>query len=229
MRIDDANWMQVEEYLGGDDRVVLPVGSTEQHAYLSLGTDSILAERVVGRGGRAARRARAAGDAVRDRARLRRVPGHGVAPARRRSSRCLPRCSTRSTARASAASCVVNGHGGNEPGAGAARGLGRTARRTAPVPQLVGLAGGAAQSPQRSTPASHPCLLVRELPLDPARRRRAAGRREAAGHRPRGAPRARRRALSAAIGDGSYGGPYAVADEDALRVWAGRRLRGAER
>jgi creatinine amidohydrolase len=38
--------MQLEEYLTRDDRVVLPVGSTEQHAYLSVGTDSILAERV---------------------------------------------------------------------------------------------------------------------------------------------------------------------------------------
>jgi creatinine amidohydrolase len=38
--------MQVEEYLAYDDRVVLPVGSTEQHGYLSLETDNILAERV---------------------------------------------------------------------------------------------------------------------------------------------------------------------------------------
>src|SRR5215203_3883939 len=38
--------MQLEAYLGGDDRIVLPIGSTEQHAYLSLGTDNILAERV---------------------------------------------------------------------------------------------------------------------------------------------------------------------------------------
>jgi creatinine amidohydrolase len=38
--------MQIEEYLARDDRAVLPVGSTEQHAYLSLATDSILAERV---------------------------------------------------------------------------------------------------------------------------------------------------------------------------------------
>ncbi len=45
MRIRDLNWMQVEEYLTRDDRVVLPVGSTEQHAYLSLETDNILAER----------------------------------------------------------------------------------------------------------------------------------------------------------------------------------------
>src|SRR5881392_1538899 len=45
MRVRDLNWMQLEAYLGGDDRIVLPVGSTEQHAYLSLETDNILAER----------------------------------------------------------------------------------------------------------------------------------------------------------------------------------------
>jgi creatinine amidohydrolase len=38
--------MQLEAYLERDDRIVLPLGSTEQHAYLSLGTDAILAERV---------------------------------------------------------------------------------------------------------------------------------------------------------------------------------------
>src|SRR6516165_5175891 len=38
--------MQIEEYLQRDDRIVLPTGSTEQHGYLSLGTDAILAERV---------------------------------------------------------------------------------------------------------------------------------------------------------------------------------------
>ena len=36
----------VEEYLKRDDRCVLPLGSTEQHAYLSLSVDSILAERI---------------------------------------------------------------------------------------------------------------------------------------------------------------------------------------
>ena len=40
------NWMMVEEYLKRDDRAVLPLGSTEQHAYLSLSVDSILAERL---------------------------------------------------------------------------------------------------------------------------------------------------------------------------------------
>jgi creatinine amidohydrolase len=46
MRISDMNWMQVEAHLTGDDRCVLPIGSTEQHAHLSLAVDLILAERV---------------------------------------------------------------------------------------------------------------------------------------------------------------------------------------
>jgi creatinine amidohydrolase len=46
LRARDLNWLQVEEYLSRDDRVVLPLGSTEQHGYLSLETDNILAERV---------------------------------------------------------------------------------------------------------------------------------------------------------------------------------------
>lgn len=46
MRIGEMNWMQVEAYLGRDDRAVVPLGSTEQHAYLSLSVDSILSERV---------------------------------------------------------------------------------------------------------------------------------------------------------------------------------------
>ena len=46
MRVFDLNWMQLEENVGRDDRIVVPLGSTEQHAYLSLGTDAILAERL---------------------------------------------------------------------------------------------------------------------------------------------------------------------------------------
>lgn len=46
MKIADMNWMQVEAYLQADDRCVLPIGCTEQHAYLSLAVDAILAERV---------------------------------------------------------------------------------------------------------------------------------------------------------------------------------------
>jgi creatinine amidohydrolase len=46
MRISEMNWMMVEEYLERDDRAVLPLGCTEQHAYLRLTVDSILAERL---------------------------------------------------------------------------------------------------------------------------------------------------------------------------------------
>ena len=46
MRISECNWRQVEQYLGKDDRAILPLGSTEQHAQLSLSVDSILSERV---------------------------------------------------------------------------------------------------------------------------------------------------------------------------------------
>ena len=46
MRISESNWQQVEAYLRNDDRAVLPLGSTEQHAQLSLSVDSILSERV---------------------------------------------------------------------------------------------------------------------------------------------------------------------------------------
>jgi creatinine amidohydrolase len=46
MRITEMNWMQVESYLARDDRAVVPIGSTEQHAGLSLGVDLILSERV---------------------------------------------------------------------------------------------------------------------------------------------------------------------------------------
>ncbi len=46
MKISTMNWMQVETYLQQDDRCILPLGSTEQHAYLSLSVDSILAEKM---------------------------------------------------------------------------------------------------------------------------------------------------------------------------------------
>ena len=46
MRIADMNWMQVEDYLKHDDRCLLPTGSTEQHAYLSLSVDSILSSKM---------------------------------------------------------------------------------------------------------------------------------------------------------------------------------------
>jgi creatinine amidohydrolase len=46
VRIRALNWLQLEDYLRRDDRIVLPLGSVEQHAYLSLAVDQILSERV---------------------------------------------------------------------------------------------------------------------------------------------------------------------------------------
>jgi creatinine amidohydrolase len=46
MRIAEMNWMQVRDQAATDDRAILPIGSTEQHAYLSLCVDAILSERV---------------------------------------------------------------------------------------------------------------------------------------------------------------------------------------
>ncbi len=46
MRIADMDWRTVEDWVRHDDRGVLPIGSIEQHAGLSLATDSILAERM---------------------------------------------------------------------------------------------------------------------------------------------------------------------------------------
>jgi len=39
MRLDELNWMDVEEYLKQDDRIILVLGACEQHGYLSLLTD----------------------------------------------------------------------------------------------------------------------------------------------------------------------------------------------
>lgn len=46
MKISEMNWMQVEEKIKQDGRAVVPVGSIEQHGYLSLAVDAILAERI---------------------------------------------------------------------------------------------------------------------------------------------------------------------------------------
>jgi creatinine amidohydrolase len=46
MNIRAMNWMQMEAYLTRDDRAVVPLGSTEQHGYLSLMVDVILPERL---------------------------------------------------------------------------------------------------------------------------------------------------------------------------------------
>jgi creatinine amidohydrolase len=43
-RLQELKWTDVKEYLSRDDRIILPVGSTEQHgSWLPLGTDAFVA------------------------------------------------------------------------------------------------------------------------------------------------------------------------------------------
>ena len=41
MLFEKMCWMDVEDYLKTDDRIVLVTGSCEQHGYLSLATDTL--------------------------------------------------------------------------------------------------------------------------------------------------------------------------------------------
>jgi creatinine amidohydrolase len=40
MRISELNWMDVQEYLKSEDRIIVVLGACEQHGYLSLQTDT---------------------------------------------------------------------------------------------------------------------------------------------------------------------------------------------
>lgn len=118
MRIADMNWRQVEARARQDDRAVLPIGSTEQHAQLSLCVDAILSERV------AAEAAEPLGIPVFP------VINYGLTPSfveypgtvtLRLSTLCAVVCDVldgmvRSGFRRIA---IVNGHGGNSPAHGA--------------------------------------------------------------------------------------------------------------
>ena len=46
MRFKDLNWMDIEGYLQADNRIILPLGATEQHSYLSLLTDVRIPEKI---------------------------------------------------------------------------------------------------------------------------------------------------------------------------------------
>ena len=43
MRFDDLNWMDIENYLKAEDRIMLVVGACEEHGYLSIMTDTKIA------------------------------------------------------------------------------------------------------------------------------------------------------------------------------------------
>jgi creatinine amidohydrolase len=46
MRFKDLNWMDIERYLQSDNRIIVTLGATEQHSYLSLLTDIRIPEKI---------------------------------------------------------------------------------------------------------------------------------------------------------------------------------------
>jgi creatinine amidohydrolase len=217
MRIQDCNWMQLEVYLREDDRIVLPLGSVEQHAYLSLAVDQILAERV------SVEAAEPLGVPV-----LPALP-YGIAPyfAAYPGSLTLSAATYGSVIRELIDALhaqgflrflLVNGHGGNEAGRPAVD------EWAAAHPEAEILWHDWWNAPRTwaevqavDPDASHASWLenfpwTRVAGVDPPRQRKAmvdvARVREAA-------PADVRELL----GDGSFGGLYVRSDEDVLRIW----------
>jgi creatinine amidohydrolase len=216
VRVRDLNWFQLEEYLSRDDRIVLPIGSTEQHAYLSLETDNILAERV------AAEAAEPLGVPVLPVLAYGFTPGFGAYPGsptlRAGTLAAVVRDVLDSLyAQGFRRILIANGHGGNAP-ADAARREWAAAHADAEllfhnwwvgarVWQLVQeLDEGASHASWMENfpwtrltgvelPVERKEPLPQPLPAEPGAMRQAAG-------------------------DGQYGGFYALPDEDVLRVWA---------
>jgi creatinine amidohydrolase len=208
MRVADLNWMQLEAYLEHDDRIALPLGSTEQHAYLSLATDVILAERV------AVEAAEPLGVPV--------LPplAFGVAPyfAAFPGSLTLAEETYTQVLRELIASLqgqgfgrilLVNGHGGNSEPAAAALADGVALHDWWRAPRTWALV-------QELDPDASHASWIENFPWT-----RLPGVTLPAGHK-RPGPRdsddpaeVRRQ-----IGDGSYGGDYARPEEDVQRVWA---------
>ena len=217
MRIADLNWMAVEKYLERDDRAFLPLGCTEQHAYLSLCTDSILAERV------AAEAAEPIGVPVFP------VVGYGITPHFRAYPGTVSlRVDTflaivrdvldGLSAHGFRRLVLVNGHGGNAPAAGLAN---------------EWLADHPGHRVKFHNWWSAPRVWAKVQAIDPAASHaswmenfpwtRIAGVTPPDGQKPMvdwpevstGGPVKVREAL----GDGSFGGRYARADDELRAIW----------
>ena len=212
------NWMQVEDYLARDDRIALPLGSTEQHAFLSLATDNILAERV------AAEAAEPLGVPVLP------VLPYGLTPyfavaypgsptLRLETFLAVIRDLLDSLyGQGFRRFLLVNGHGGNTPAASLAREWSATHPDAqaifhswwdaAPVREVA--ASIAPDYSHANWGENFPWTRLEgvEPPAEPKPMLDEAAYRVA---NPAG--------MRELIGDGSFGGAYQVPDEDVLRVW----------
>ncbi|HWJ32593.1 MAG TPA: creatininase family protein [Gaiellaceae bacterium] len=214
MRVRELNWMQLEDYLQRDDRIVLPVGSTEQHAYLSLETDNIIAERL------AAEAAEPLGVPVLPVLAYGIAPGFGAYP----GSPTLRIETFIAVVREILESlygqgfrrfAIVNGHGGNTSAREAVMGWmdehddavvlwseawdGRPDEIAAAIDRDYDHASWSENFPWTR-------LEGVELPAE----------RKPPFTRPKWS---RPKAWREALGDGSFGGPYQLPDEDVLSVW----------
>lgn len=211
------NWMQVERYLAQDDRCVLPIGSVEQHGYLSLATDALLAERV------AAEAAEPLGVPVFP------VLSYGLTPyfSAYPGTVSLKLATYVALVRDLVASLhgqgfrrivVVNGHGGNAPAASVAQEL------MAELPELQVKFHNWWSAPRTLAfvkslePTSSHASWMENLPWT-----RLAGVAVPAVAKPpvdaqRYALLNPRQARELA-GDGNFGGSYARSDEDVMQMW----------
>ena len=212
----DLNWFQLEEYLRRDDRIVLPIGSTEQHAYLSLETDSILARRV------AEEAAEPLGVPVLP------VLAYGFTPA----FAAYPGSPTLRAgtlvavvqdlldslhAQGFRRILIVNGHGGNAP-ADAARREWSAAHADAQVLFHNWWIGPRVwQLVQELDPGASHASWMENFPWTRLEGVELPAERKEPLSQPLPAAPA---ALRQVAGDGQYGGFYALPDADVLRLWA---------
>ena len=216
MRVRDLNWFQLEEYLAGDDRIVLPIGSTEQHAYLSLETDNILAERV------AAEAAEPLGVPVLPVLAYGLTPSFGAYP----GSPTLRAATLMAVVRDLLDSLlgqgfrrilIVNGHGGNAPADAARREW--VADHDAAEVLFHGwwIAPRVWQLVQELDPGASHASWMENFPWTRLAGVELPAERKEPLRQPLPAAPTDMRSIA---GDGQYGGFYALPDEDVLRVWA---------
>ena len=217
MRIRELNWMQVEDYLHHDDRIVLPVGSTEQHAYLSLETDNLLAERV------SVEAAEPLGVPVLP------VLPYGLTPLFAAAYPGSPTLRLETFvavirdlldslyAQGFRRFLLVNGHGGNTPAQSLAREWAVAHADAQAIfhnwwigPKTWAVVESIGQGSHASWIENFPCTRLDgvELPDDEKPMLDEVGYRVVAPDRVRDL-----------IGDGSFGGVYERPDEDMLRIW----------
>jgi creatinine amidohydrolase len=228
--------MQVEDYLRHDDRVLVPLGSTEQHGYLSLGVDAILCERA------AAEAAEPDGVPVLPALPFGLTPTFTAYPGtinlRMSTYLALVRDLLDELRRQGFRRILlVNGHGGNAPAASLAQEwVGEHPDCEVLFhgwliePPIWALAAGIDEVSHASWVENFPAVRVPGVEI-PAGRKPLVGADELR--------RAGPEQVRALMGDGPGGGPYQRRDEDIERVWAAavellrQRLqsgwRGAER